>query len=154
MKSEYEKRLEGEIHRELSRLPEVIAPPTLVSRVMAALEKRLSLPWYRQSWQVWPLALRGVSLVILLALFGGLCFGAWKLANAETVATAMQRPLSWLSGFGAIWHVISLVLSSVVLAVKHLGTGVLVAGLVALAFGYAMCVGLGTVYLRLALSRR
>src|SRR2546427_8626840 len=154
MNSEYEKRLENGIHRELRKLPELIAPRTLISRVMAAIEARLRLPWYRQSWQVWPLALRGVSLVILLALFGGLCFGAWKLANAETVVTAIQRPLNWLSGFGAIWHVIRLVLSSVVLAVKHLGTGVLVACLLALAFGYAMCVGLGTVYLRLALVRR
>ena len=154
MKADYEKRLAGEIDRELQKLPELIAPRTLILRVMAAIEQRLNLPWYRQAWQVWPLALRGVSLVILLALFGGLCFGAWKLANAETVVTAMQRPLNWLSGFGAILYAVSLVLSSIILAIQHLGTGVLIACLAALAFGYAMCLGLGTVYVRLALIRR
>ena len=154
MNSEYEKRLENEIHRELKKLPELIAPRTLISRVMAAIEARLRLPWYRQSWQVWPLALRAVSLVILLALFGGLCFGAWKLSHAEAVVAAMQRPLGLLSGLGVIFHAISVVLTSLILAVKQLGAGILIGCLAALAFGYAMCVGLGTVYLRLGLARR
>ena len=154
MNWEYEKRLENGIHRELRKLPELIAPRTLISRVMAAIEARLRLPWYRQSWQVWPLGLRAVSLVILLALFGGLCFGAWKLSHAEAVAAAMQRPLSLLSGLGAIFHAISVVLTSLILAVKQLGAGILIACLAALAFGYAMCVGLGTAYLRLGLARR
>jgi hypothetical protein len=154
MNSEYEKRLENEIHGELKKLPELIAPRTLISRVMAAIEARLRLPWYRQSWQVWPLALRAVSLVILLALFGGLCFGAWKLSQAEAVAAAMQRPLGLLSGLGAIFHAISVVLTALILAVKQLGAGILIGCLAALALGYAMCVGLGTVYLRLGLARR
>ena len=154
MSSEYEKRLEGEIERELRRLPELIAPRSLILRVMAAIENRLRLPWYRQSWQVWPLALRAVSLVILLALFGGLCFATWKLSHTESFALAMQRPLSWLSGLGAIWHAVNVVLGGLTLAVKQLGTAVIIGCLAALALGYAMCVGLGTVYLRLALARR
>ncbi len=134
MSLEYEKRLESEIDKELRALPELIAPHSLFLRVMAAIESRLNLPWYRQSWQGWPLALRAVSLVILLALFGGLCFATWK--------------------FSAILHAVSVVLGSLVLAVKQLSTAVIICCLVALGFGYAMCVGLGTVYLRLALSRR
>ena len=154
MSVEYEKRLEREIHRELNKLPELLAPPTVVSRVMRAIEQRFSLPWYQQSWQLWPLALRGVSLVILLALFGGLCFGAWKLTHVETVTATMQRPLGWLAGLGDILHIVSVVLTSIIFKIKQLGTGILVACLAALAFGYAMCVGLGTVYLRLGLVRR
>ena len=154
MNSEYEKRLEGEIDKELRALPELIAPHSLFLRVMAAIERRLNLPWYRQAWQGWPLPLRAVSLVILLGLFGGLCFATWEFLHTEAFAAAMQRPLSWLSGLGAILHAVSVVLGGVVLAVKQLSTAVIIGCLVALALGYAMCVGLGTVYLRLALSRR
>ena len=66
----------------------------------------------------------------------------------------MQRPMSWLSGLGAILHAVSVVLGGLVLAVKQLNTAVILGCLVALTIGYAMCVGLGTIYLRLALSRR
>ena len=154
MSLEYEKRLESEIDKELRALPELIAPHSLFLRVMAAIESRLNLPWYRQSWQGWPLALRAVSLVILLALFGGLCFATWKFSHTEAFAASMQRPMSWLSGLGAILHAVSVVLGGLVLAVKQLSTAVIIGCLVALGLGYAMCVGLGTVYLRLALSRR
>jgi len=154
MNSEYEKRLESEIDRELRALPELIAPHSLFFRVMAAIESRLNLPWYRQSWQGWPLALRAVSLVILLGLFGGLCFATWRFSHTEAFAAAIQRPMSWLSGLGAILHAVTVVLSGLMLAVKQLGTAVIIGCLVALGLGYAMCVGLGTVYLRLALSRR
>ena len=154
MSLEYEKRLEGEIDRELRALPELIAPHSLFLRVMAAIESRLNLPWYRQSWQGWPLALRAVSLVILLGLFGGLCFATWEFSHTAAFAAAMQGPMSWLSGLGAILHAASVVLGSLVLAVKQLNTAVIIGGLVAAGLGYAMCVGLGTVYLRLALSRR
>ena len=154
MSFDYEKRLEAEVDRELKRLPELTAPQTLMLRVTAAIEKRPSLPWYRQSWQMWPLPLQAASFVLLMALFGLLCFGTWKLSHAESFAAAMQPPLNWLSGLGAIWHVLTVVLNSVALAVKQLGTGILIACAAALAMGYAMCVGLGTVYLRLALARR
>ena len=41
-----------------------------------------------------------------------------------------------------------------VLVVKKLGTGFIVTCLVAMGIGYAMCVGLGTVYFRLAFAKR
>ena len=154
MSSKYEKRLESEIDRELKALPELVAPPSLLLRVMAAIESRLNLPWYRQSWQGWTLALRAVSLVILLGLFCGLCFATWKFTHTEAFAAAMQRPIGWLSGLGAILHAVSVVLGSLVLAVKQLNTAVIIGCLVALGVGYAMCLGLGTVYLRLGLARR
>jgi len=62
--------------------------------------------------------------------------------------------MSWISGLGAILYAVSVVVGGLVLAVKQLNTAVIIGCLVAVALGYAMCVGLGTVYLRLALSRR
>lgn len=154
MNFEYEKRLEAVVDRELKSLPELRAPSTLMFRVMKAVEARLGLPWYRQSWQMWPLALQTVSLVVLLALFGGLCFGTWELTHTESFAAATHTAGSWFSGFGVIWHATAALLNALVLAVRQLGTGFLVAIFAALALGYALCVGLGTVYLRLGLARR
>jgi len=154
MNFDYEKRLETAVDGELKQLPELLAPHTLVLRVMKAIEARLGLPWYHQSWQMWPVALQAVSLAVLLALFGSLCFGTWKLTHLAGFAAAMQPVGSWFAELGAIWHATAALISALVLAVKHLGTGFLVAIFAALAFGYALCVGLGTAYLRLGLARR
>src|SRR5437867_829054 len=102
MNYEYEKKLEAEIDREIKRLPELLAPHTLLLRVMKAIESRASLPWYRQSWQVWPVAARVLSLAVLLLLFAGLCFAGWKLAQAESLATLTHRLSGWFAGVGAV----------------------------------------------------
>src|SRR5215472_5113288 len=154
MNFDYEKRLETAVDRELRQLPELLAPQALVLRVMKAIEARLGLPWYRQSWLMWSPALRTVSLVILVTLFAGICFGTWKLTHLESYTAAVQPVGSWFAGFGAIGHATAALLGALVLAVKQRGTGFLVAIFAALAFGYALCVGLGTVYLRLGLARR
>ncbi len=154
MKFEYEQRLEAEVDRELKGLPELTAPHALILRVIRAIESRLGLPWYRQSWQMWPLALQTASLVALLALFGGLCFGAWKLMHVESFAVATQQAGGWLAGFGVIWHATIALVNALLVTVTHLRTGYLLACFAALTIGYALCVGLGTVYLRLGLARR
>jgi hypothetical protein len=154
MSLEYEKRLEAEIDRELKGLPELIAPESLLQRVTEALGQKRRLRWYQQSWQMWPIGVQAVSLVFLMAIFGTLCFGAWKLSQAEAFAAMMQRPMGWLTALGALGEAFNVVLGSLFIAVKQLGTGVLIACVAALALGYAMCVALGTVYFRLALSRR
>ena len=154
MNFDYEKRLESAVDRELKQLPDLLAPHTLIFRVMKVLEARLGLPWYRQSWQMWSLTLQTVSLVILVGLFAGLCFGAWRLTHLESVAAATGSVGHWFGGLGVIWHAVAALMSALVVAIKQLGTGFLVAIFAALALGYALCVGLGTVYLRVGLARR
>jgi hypothetical protein len=151
---EYEKRLEAEIDRALKGLPEMAAPRLLVSQVMAALQQRARLPWYRQSWQMWPLPLRVVSLLVLLAVFGALCFAGWKLPHTTAFAAAMHSVSGWFSGAATLWHALNVLAGALVLTVKHFGTGFMIACLAAVALGYAMCVSLGTVYVRLGLARR
>lgn len=154
MSLEYQKRLESEIDRELKSLPELPAPPSLLLRVLAAIEQRLNLPWYKRSWQRWPVGLRVLSLALLLALFGAICFGSWKLTHLESFATALQRAGGWFASLGALWHVLLTVLNAMVLAIKYLGTGFIIACFVALGLGYGLCMGLGTYYVRLGLARR
>ena len=154
MNLEYEKELEAAIDRELKGLPELPAPDTLALRVMVAIESRAKVAWYRQPWEMWPAPLRMGSLALLLALFGGLCFGGWRLAQGEAFIGATHKLGQWLAGVSALGNTLSVLLGAVVLAVKQLGTGFLVAALMAVAVGYAVCLGLGTVCVRIAFARR
>ena len=154
MNPEYEKKLEAEINLELKGLPALPAPSTLISRVLTVIDQRLNLPWYHKSWQMWPLGLRAASFLALLALFGAICFASWKLSQAESFAAALQRLGGLFSGASAVWNALSVLLEAIVMAVKRLGAGFIIACLLVMALGYAMCVGLGTVYMRLALARR
>jgi hypothetical protein len=154
MNPDYDKQLEATINRELKALPELPAPGTLANRVMAAIGQRDRAPWYRRSWQTWPAAWQAALLVVLLALFGGLCLGGWQLSQAEVTMFALHRVSEWFSGLNVIGNTFNALASATVLVAKKLGTGFIVVCLVATGTAYAMCIGLGTVYYRLAFAKR
>ena len=154
MNPDYDKQLEAAISRELKALPELAAPGALANRVMAAIGQRARAPWYRRSWQTWPVALQAAALVVLLALFGGLCLGSWQLSQTTTATLALHRAGEWFSGLGLIGNIFNALANAAVLVLKKLGTGVIVACLIAAGTGYAMCIGVGTVYFRLAFAKR
>jgi len=154
MNPDYDKQLEAAISRELKALPELAAPTALASRIMAAIEQRAQVPWYRRSWQTWSVVLQAVSLVVLLALFGGLCLGGWQLSQTGTATLALHRAGEWVSGFGVIQNTFNVLVNAAVVVVKKIGTRFVVTCLVAVGTGYAMCIGAGTVYFRLAFAKR
>jgi hypothetical protein len=76
------------------------------------------------------------------------------LSQTETVSFALRRVGEWSSGLSTIGNTLNVLVSAAVLVVKKLGTGVIVTCLIIVGLGYAMCVGLGTVYFRLAFAKR
>ena len=154
MNPEYEKELAAWVDRELKALPTLRAPETLVSRVMATLEQRAALPWYRRSWQTWPVALQAAFMVVLLAGFGGVCVASWQCVHTPAFASVSREVVGLFSFLGTAWKTVNVLLSAVALAFKSLGSAVVIGSIVALLFGYAMCVAFGTVYVRLAFARR
>jgi hypothetical protein len=154
MNSDYDKKLEMAISRALAELPEPPAPPTLVSRVLTAIEARARLPWYRQSWQAWPVSLQTASLVSLLIVFGAICYAGSQAGQTEVLIHGVHKLGGWLTAVMAFSHALNVLAGTIVLAIKHLGPAFIVACLLAAAMGYAFCVGLGTVYFRIALARR
>ena len=154
MNDEYEKQLEAAVRRELDALGELEAPPEIARRVMRVVEQRAALPWYRREWQTWPLALQGGSLVGLLAAFALLCFGSWQLAHFARLTPAAREVSGWFSLAGAAWNAVDVLANAVELAFRSLGPAVLIGSAVMLLVSYAACVGLGTVYWRLAYARR
>lgn len=154
MNSEFEKRLEAEIRREMQGLPDLRAPASLIPRVLKAIEQPTALPWYRQSWQLWPVGWRAVSFGILLALFAGLCLAGWWLSQAGGLALAMRGLGGWWADFTVAWDTLRVLGESGVLVVKKLGTGFIIACFVLAGCSYFACVGLGTVFYRYAFARR
>jgi hypothetical protein len=150
MNPQYEKQLEASVRRELAALGELPAPPALASRILSAIEQRAAMPWYRQSWSAWPVALRMASLAVLVLLFAGICFG-FQAAGHSTVAS---QATGWFAGLGVIWKTLSVLAGAVVATIQYLGTGLVVGGVVLLLATYAAGIGLGTAYVRLAMARR
>jgi hypothetical protein len=154
MNNEHDHLLEVEIDRELKALPELRAPVGLVNRVMQTIQAPVCLPWYRQAWPAWPPALRLVSLAMLIAMVGGAGFAGWKITHLETVASGLHRVGDWFGSVGAMFGAVHVLVNTLGLLLKQLGTGFLIACLAIIAAGYALCLGLGTVSLRLAFARR
>jgi hypothetical protein len=154
MNSNDDQQLESAIRRELKALPELTVPVSVANRVRAAIELRRNVPWYRRAWVTWPAALRMASLAAMLALFGGLCLAGRELSHAEPVSQTAHQIGQWFSGLNTFGSVLNILAGSVALVVKKLGTTFIIACLVAAGLGYAIFLGLGTVYFRLAFAKR
>ena len=154
MDSEYEKGLAAEIDQELKNLPELQAPSTLIPRVSADIAQRRSVPWYRQPWPAWPVPMRAAALVILAGFFASLCLGAWRLPDTESYLAASRHAAGWFSGLTSLWNALNALIGALAQAVQLLGRGFLLGCLAAVSLAWAMCLGLGTACLRVALARR
>src|SRR5207247_1447534 len=71
-----EQRLERTVHQTLRELPLRRAPLSLESRVLAEIQRRVLLPWWRKSFTHWPVAARAAFVVIS----GGFIKLAWTLS--------------------------------------------------------------------------
>ena len=131
--------LERLIDRKLAELPQPVAPPTLVPRVLAAIETRLARPWYQRAWRTWPPALQAASAA------GFLAGAVLALGLVEPVVqTLWGQGLGALQGIGGsgIAHLRALLEATEVL--RHI--------LVEPLFTYVLAVGLLTGMASTALS--
>jgi len=154
MNSDFERELERRIDRLIKVLPELPAPTSLSARVLRTIEQRIRVPWYRRDWHYWPVPLQLASLVVSLAMFGGLCFAGWQLQQMHGYDLLAQEFGSLLTSVGSIWNALLAVVGALVLVIKQLGTGILLGCLAALGLAWAMCLGIGTLCVRLAFVRR
>lgn len=153
MNQDYERQLDVAVDRVLKGLPDQRAPESLAPRVMRALQAQLDSCAARRSWQNWPATLRWPALAALLAFFGALCFGSWRLAQTAPVALALHRIEACLAPIATFYNAFKAVLGAIFLAGRELGPGFLLGCCCAAALAYGCCLALGAVYFRLALSR-
>lgn len=78
------------VGRALAQLPMPKAPPTLLPRVMAAVQAWALKPWYQRAWFTWPLGWQ-LAAVASLAVAAGAAW--WLLPGVDfagTVITAVS----------------------------------------------------------------
>jgi len=81
MDNESQKPLEELIHRELSKLPELQAPDTLIQRVFASIQAEEAKPWWQRPWTTWPTQARIVAWPVMLATAAMFILGVPWLIN-------------------------------------------------------------------------
>jgi hypothetical protein len=149
MNPDYEKRLEQAIADKLAALPQLSAPDELAERVMSTLSMRAALPWYRKSWHAWPPVWKAVSLLLMLASFGALCFAGGKVSDASHLAKIIPQNGDGISTLNLIWNTLSVLASASLLALKQLVSPIFLIAFAAIAaLSYAICIGLGTLIFR------
>jgi len=145
---------EARLDRELKRLPDRPAPATLMPRVLAAIQARARLPWYRQDWSTWPRFAQGFSLAVLSLLLGALTYACLHFPELGAPDAFRAQLDTWLAPLVALWTVAQALGGvAVALCSKAGGWVCLGLGIVCLA-AYLSAVGAGTMLYRLACGKR
>lgn len=145
----------AELDRELKSLPDHRAPATLMVRVMAVLEQRARWPWYRRCWVEWPMPVRLIAGLVCAIMLGGVvlaCYVAWQTSGLPDEVRDFVVDLLYIAR--SVLSATGLVVGSVAAAAKHAFGGWLLGCVVLCGMMYVFCVGLGTVFCRLAVRRR
>ena len=151
MKPKFDPTLEKLIHQELKKLPAVKAPRTLTARVLAAVAARKALPWWHQSFWHWPMfaktAFFAFAGLVLLSLTGGTWFAGEVASSYSGMA---GKGVGLARGF--VDFINPLGTAMAVMWRSFLQT-VVVWGLGSAAILYFICVGAGTLFVRVAYKR-
>jgi hypothetical protein len=87
------------IHETLRSQPDRRAPRSLESRVLAAIEARASLPWWKQSFAQWPVAARCVFILLSGSLVKvALMATVWAVGGfqASEFVNAFATQIAWV----------------------------------------------------------
>lgn len=108
--SPHDEQFERLIHRTLRDLPPRNAPRSLERRVLAEIERRAALPWWRKSFAHWPGAARiafivlSAGLVVLILTLGVRMMAGFD-ATAFKDAFAQER--TWLENGASVVRAIT-----------------------------------------------
>jgi F0F1-type ATP synthase membrane subunit c/vacuolar-type H+-ATPase subunit K len=150
MQPEFDPKLEAFVHQELRKLPDLPAPPTLASRVLAAIRARENKPWWQQSWWNWPLAAKAAFLVMAVAIAAAFTHSGWIVD--DSVRSYSQQVTEQASTFSAFLDHFQPLLNAFVVLWQKAQPFLLYALAVGLVL-YLASVGVGTMFVRVALRR-
>ena len=150
MNHDMEQELEREISRALQGLPDLAAPAGLLQRTMRALEN--PAPWYRRSWNKWPVSVRIAFFVVALAVLAAVVMG-WRAFEPGLLAAACRVLAPAVSGVKCGWNLLGALGGAAALAAEHLSKGFMLGCLAAAAGACAVCAGFGTIFVRLTFAK-
>jgi hypothetical protein len=149
----WERRLDAE----LRALPELDAPATLVSNVMAVVRAREALGarvWWRRPATMWPPALRMAFAVAAAAVFGALIVGG-HLLWPEVQASPVMNTFSALGAkFSALWSAGRTLVEAISVALHSVFTPLRLAIIGAIILSQIALFGAGSAAMRALLQPR
>jgi hypothetical protein len=86
------------LDRELKRLPEFKAPPSIAATVLSSIRRWESRPWWQRSWFEWPAGLRYASM----GLFVGAILGIYHFGSVAEAPMALQPALALIGALEAL----------------------------------------------------
>ncbi|HWQ91768.1 MAG TPA: hypothetical protein VN673_08855 [Clostridia bacterium] len=144
-------KLERWVDRQLTALPDLLAPGGLAAKVMQRLAHAEELP-ARSAWYTWARPVQAAAFIALSLFFAALCWGGWWLVQTESFALVASAIVNFGSAIVVTYTALATVVETFWSGMKELGWGLILALIVAGSFVYAMCLGLGAFYLRMALD--
>ena len=143
--------LEARVDRALKELPALSAPASLLPRVMAALEERAALPWYRQGWLAWPAPARAGSLLVGGLLLAGLVWGT-DIGTSGAVSAATKATAEWRTALAWVWSLVETLYETGWLLFRHLNPWIVLGALALVGLANGVCLGLGAVCVRFSFA--
>ena len=146
------KQLEQDVQRLLQDLPEFAAPPAVLSRTMAALDRQPVPRHHIQPWAKWPLSARVLFLALGMATMGLAVFEL-KALMPEMTTSAIHLTAPLKAGFACFWNAVCALAGAFGLALGQMSRAWIFAGIAMAVVAWIACIGFGTVFVRLASSR-
>jgi hypothetical protein len=150
MNHDAEHELEQQIGHALRDLPELAAPPGLLTKTMRATQKPEPAP--AGVWSAWPWPMRIAFLLFTLGATAAIVSG-WSAIEPGLFSAAWQRIAPTAALAGCIWRAGGDLTDSLALVAQHFGKGFIFACLVSVTSSCALCAGLGTLCVRFAQAR-
>lgn len=145
--------LENFVHRTLRELPARPAPRTLELRVLAEIERRAALPWWRQSYAHWPVAARGAFLGLSALAAAALIAGLFLVVRQPEATLAIGALSQQLGGLRVLQSLGDVAAQTVAGVIRAIPSWWLYGGLAFIGACYATVIGVGAAAYR-ALSQR
>jgi hypothetical protein len=142
--------LEKFIHDQLRKLPDNPAPETLLGNVMARIEARKNLPWWKRSFMCWPRGVQTVFIIALSCLLGALVYAAAIPAEQFSLSALVTRAQS-LRWIGELFDALA---GSAVLIVRSLSWQWFAGIALFFVVMYSVCVAGGMALYRVATHGR
>jgi hypothetical protein len=135
--------LEQWVTRQVQSLPLRKAPQTLSMQVMAELQRRAALPWWRKSFLYLPFSARMAFMALCLGLANGsVALLRWLSAKPHglELSAVLNRPITWTE---RLIEAAQSVQNFLELVVSHLPALWVYGGLLAIVLLYVALFGIG-----------
>ncbi|HEX2854670.1 MAG TPA: hypothetical protein VHO24_15670 [Opitutaceae bacterium] len=101
-----DEKLERLIQQTLRQLPARRAPRTLENRVLAELERRAALPWWRKSYAYWPSPVRAAFFVVSATVAALIVAGVFVLTRGAAGTEAVGQLTDQVAGISSVFSTI------------------------------------------------